>query len=126
MSAATPAGSIVDVLASIEANVVTLRTRLTEQVIDTTTISLFDDLMDVQEDLDEDDTVHDSINEVRALYNILRCILICHQNHRTEPTAKNLSKLTGLLHKHKDLSHCQTYKDAAAAVTTPPSEAESN
>ena len=125
MSAATPAGSSVDVLASIEDMLTALRTRLTEHAIDATTTSIFDDLMDIQDDLDEYDPIHVVINDVRVLYNILRCIQICHRNHIREQTAQTLSKVTGLLDKHKDLSHCQTYKDAAAAVTPLP-EAESN
>ena len=109
----------------LEAVIAILRTRLTEQVIDTTTISLFDDLMDIQETLDEDDTVHDSIIEVRVLYNILRCIRICHQNHQDEPTVKNHNKLIALLNTHESLSHCQTYKDASASLSILP-KPESN
>lgn len=98
-----------------------LRDHLVAFPIDATTTSLFDELMDAQDDLDDDDPLHERINSLRRLYNAVGCVRLCYRNYITEPTDANRVTLQTFLSNdvtdaHVRLSDCKTYKDVMAAM----------
>ena len=102
-----------------------LRRRLVNHSVDAETTSMFDTLMDLQEELEDDEgevgSIQDEINRIRVLYNVIRIIHMRHRTYIMNPTEINREVLKQSLDRYRCITgHSKTYKDASFSFPTKP------